>query len=254
MAERECFCVDCGRSHVAPNLVRSAGDPCWPPLEDRLPVRQCSLPPWADIDSSESPVHGAQEQSAYNGHFESVCYHSLFVFNQDGDCLAATLRPGNVHSADGWDKTLLPIIERSQVRGQTVVVRAARPLPSRPSTRRWNSAAWPTPSGSRPTRSWSRPSRTCSRGPAAGRATLRWSATGASSTRFGTAEQVTSPGLTRPGGQGPSLTLPRRSHAQVAQVPTVGTLARASQGQRIVLSGHWGQVVLQPRPSGCAKH
>jgi hypothetical protein len=26
-----------------------------------------------DIDSSESPVYGAQEQSAYNGHFESVC-------------------------------------------------------------------------------------------------------------------------------------------------------------------------------------
>ena len=32
--------------------------------------------------------------------------------------------PGNVHSADGWEKILLPIIERSQVRGQTVVVRA----------------------------------------------------------------------------------------------------------------------------------
>ena len=28
-----------------------------------------------DMDSSESPVHGAQEGSAYNGHFESVCYH-----------------------------------------------------------------------------------------------------------------------------------------------------------------------------------
>jgi len=54
-----------------------------------------------DIDSSESPVHGAQEQSAYNGHFESVCYHPLFVFNPEGDCLAAKLRPGNVHSADG---------------------------------------------------------------------------------------------------------------------------------------------------------
>jgi len=50
---------------------------------------------------------GAQEQSAYNGHFESVCYHPLFVFNQGGDCLAATLRPGNVHSADGWDPALL---------------------------------------------------------------------------------------------------------------------------------------------------
>src|SRR6202158_4235163 len=77
-----------------------------------------------DIDSSESPVHGAQEQAAYNGYFESVCYHPLFVFNQNGDCLAATLRPGNVHSADGWEQILLPIIKRSQVREQTVVVRA----------------------------------------------------------------------------------------------------------------------------------
>src|SRR3989475_1629497 len=59
-----------------------------------------------DIDSSESPVHGTQEQSAYNGHFESVCYHPLFVFNPEGDCLAAKLRPGNVHSAEGWDKVL----------------------------------------------------------------------------------------------------------------------------------------------------
>jgi hypothetical protein len=37
-----------------------------------------------DIDSSESPVHGAQEQAAYNGHFESVCYHPLFVFKSEG--------------------------------------------------------------------------------------------------------------------------------------------------------------------------
>src|SRR2546430_1114954 len=77
-----------------------------------------------DIDSSESPVHGAQEQSAYNGHFESVCYHPLFAFNPDGDCLAAKLRPGNVHSADGWDEVLLPIIDRYRAQGQTVVVRA----------------------------------------------------------------------------------------------------------------------------------
>src|SRR5262245_37813299 len=77
-----------------------------------------------DIDSSESPVYGTQEQSAYNGHFESVCYHPLFVFNPEGDCLAAKLRPGNVHSADGWDKVLLPIIDRYRQRGQTVVVRA----------------------------------------------------------------------------------------------------------------------------------
>jgi len=77
-----------------------------------------------DVDSSESPVHGAQEQSAYNGHFESVCYHSLFVFNQDGDCLAAKLRPGNVHSADGWDEVMLPVIGRLQGEGHAVIVRA----------------------------------------------------------------------------------------------------------------------------------
>jgi len=77
-----------------------------------------------DIDSSESPVHGAQERSAYNGHFESVCYHPFFVFNPEGDCLAAKLRPGNVHSADGWDNVLLPIIDRYRAQGHAVVVRA----------------------------------------------------------------------------------------------------------------------------------
>ena len=41
-----------------------------------------------DIDSSESPVHGKQEEAAYNGHFECVCYHPLFCFNQFGDCEA----------------------------------------------------------------------------------------------------------------------------------------------------------------------
>jgi hypothetical protein len=45
-----------------------------------------------DMDSSESPVYGCQEGSAYNGHFGSVCYHPLFIFNQFGDCEAAELR------------------------------------------------------------------------------------------------------------------------------------------------------------------
>jgi hypothetical protein len=58
-----------------------------------------------DMDSSEGPVHGQQEGSAYNGHFETVCYHPLFLFNDHGDCLAAKLRPGNVSSADDWART-----------------------------------------------------------------------------------------------------------------------------------------------------
>ena len=77
-----------------------------------------------DMDSSESPVHGAQEGSAYNGHFESVCDHPLFLFSEHGDCVAATLRPGNVQSADGWDDLLVPEVERQQAEGTRVAFRA----------------------------------------------------------------------------------------------------------------------------------
>ena len=76
-----------------------------------------------DMDSTESPVHGQQEGSAYNGHFESVCYHPLLLFNQHGDCLAAKLRPGNVHSAEDWNELLLPEIERQQAAGKQVAFR-----------------------------------------------------------------------------------------------------------------------------------
>jgi hypothetical protein len=77
-----------------------------------------------DMDSTEIPVYGQQEHSAYNGHFESTCYHPLLLFNREGDCLAAKLRPGNVHSADGWEDMLLPEIERQQKLGKEVVIRA----------------------------------------------------------------------------------------------------------------------------------
>ena len=77
-----------------------------------------------DMDSSESPVHGAQEGSAYNGHFATVCYHPLFLFNDQGDCLAASLRPGNVPSADDWDGLLVPEIDRQQAAGRRVAFRA----------------------------------------------------------------------------------------------------------------------------------
>src|ERR1700758_1750048 len=76
------------------------------------------------MDSTEIPVYGEQEQSAYNGHFESTCYHPLLLFNREGDCLAAKLRPGNVHSAEGWEELLLPEIERQQQRGKEVAFRA----------------------------------------------------------------------------------------------------------------------------------
>ncbi|HEX2710829.1 MAG TPA: IS1380 family transposase [Candidatus Acidoferrales bacterium] len=77
-----------------------------------------------DMDSTEIPVYGQQEHSAYNGHFESTCYHPLLLFSLEGDCLAGKLRPGNVHSAEDWEELLLPEIERQQKLGQEVVFRA----------------------------------------------------------------------------------------------------------------------------------
>ncbi len=77
-----------------------------------------------DMDSTEIPVYGEQEQGAYNGYFESTCFHPLLLFNREGDCLAAKLRPGNVHSAEGWEEVLLPEIERQQGMGKEVVFRA----------------------------------------------------------------------------------------------------------------------------------
>ena len=76
-----------------------------------------------DMDSSESPVHGHQEGAAYNGHFECVCYHPLFLFNQFGDCEGATLRPGNVHSAEGWQELLEPVVEGYQKKGLRLLFR-----------------------------------------------------------------------------------------------------------------------------------
>jgi hypothetical protein len=76
-------------------------------VHNRRPPRGIVL----DMDSSVSPTHGEQEMSIWNGHYQSTCYHPLFVFNQFGDLERCALRPGNVHSADGWegvDSALMP--------------------------------------------------------------------------------------------------------------------------------------------------
>jgi len=65
-----------------------------------------------DLDSTEDPAYGKQEGVAYNGHFAKTCFHPLFAFTSEGDCLGAKLRPGNVHSADGVLKFVKPIVKR----------------------------------------------------------------------------------------------------------------------------------------------
>jgi Transposase DDE domain group 1 len=77
-----------------------------------------------DMDGTEARVYGQQEQSDYNGHFESMRYHPLLLFNREGDCLAAKLRSGNVHCAEGWEEMPQTEIPRQQQQGKAVVIRA----------------------------------------------------------------------------------------------------------------------------------
>src|ERR1700716_4401240 len=79
---------------------------------DRVHARRPPRGIVLDMDSSVSPTHGEQENSVWNGHYSCTCYHPLFVFNQFGDLERCSLRPGNVHSADGWDGVLKPVVER----------------------------------------------------------------------------------------------------------------------------------------------
>jgi len=89
-------------------------------VHNRRPPRGIVL----DMDSSVSPTHGEQEMSVWNGHYQCTCYHPLFVFNQFGDLERCVLRPGNVHSADGWKGTLIPVIVRFQGKVTHIYFRA----------------------------------------------------------------------------------------------------------------------------------
>src|SRR5215831_17055758 len=77
-----------------------------------------------DMDSSVSPTHGEQENSVWNGHYACTCYHPLFVFNQFGDLERCALRPGNVHSADGWKDVLDPVVQRYRGKVTRIYFRA----------------------------------------------------------------------------------------------------------------------------------
>ena len=77
-----------------------------------------------DMDSSVSPTHGEQERSVWSGRYQCTCYHPLFVFNQFGDLDHCTSLPGNVHSADGWEGVLKPVVERYHGKVSRIYFRA----------------------------------------------------------------------------------------------------------------------------------
>lgn len=68
-----------------------------------------------DLDVSDDPIYGNQEQGFFNGYYDQMCYAPLFIFC-GRHLLAAKLRPSNVDPAEGGLKELQRII--AQIRGQ----------------------------------------------------------------------------------------------------------------------------------------
>ena len=91
---------------------------------DRVHARRPPRGIVLDMDSNVSPTHGEQEMSVWNGHYQCTCYHPLFLFNQFGDLERCSLRPGNVHSADGWQSVLEPVVARYRGRVSRLYFRA----------------------------------------------------------------------------------------------------------------------------------
>jgi hypothetical protein len=76
-----------------------------------------------DLDSVPYEVFGHQPGSARNGHYGMRCYHPLLVRSEEGDYLAAKLRPGNVHTADGGLQFVLPVLRRARTWAEQVWLR-----------------------------------------------------------------------------------------------------------------------------------
>lgn len=95
-------------------------------LRWRGPLREATL----DLDSLAVEVHGHQPGTAYNDHFRCRCYHPLVLHWNRGDFLAARLRPGNAHTADGALDFALPAIRWARQRVRRLWLRIDAGFPS----------------------------------------------------------------------------------------------------------------------------
>jgi hypothetical protein len=72
---------------------------------------------WLDVDSYESPVHGDQEGSAYNGYYRSDCYHPIVLHDGFGFKLKIELRQGDKYTSTGAEAFLEPVLRRLAAEG-----------------------------------------------------------------------------------------------------------------------------------------
>src|SRR5262245_35884569 len=95
--------------------LRCSCPPVWP--VDR-PCARPKATPW------RRARHGFRREPDPRRADACTCYHPLFVFNQFGDLERCALRAGNVHSAEGWDDMLKPVVARYQGKVSRIYFRA----------------------------------------------------------------------------------------------------------------------------------
>jgi len=73
-----------------------------------------------DVDSLPINVYGEQPGSAYNGHYHHRIYHPLVAVIGDrkgaGSIVKVALREGNVHTAEGLQEFVLPLIDELEAK------------------------------------------------------------------------------------------------------------------------------------------
>jgi Transposase DDE domain group 1 len=85
--------------------------------QTQTPPRQLIL----DMDVTDDPVHGTQEQAAFNGYYNHECYTPLLIYC-GRHLLAAQLRPANVDPAAGALEQLQRLIAQIRTHWADVVI------------------------------------------------------------------------------------------------------------------------------------
>jgi hypothetical protein len=68
-----------------------------------------------DLDATDDPLHGHQEDRFFHGYYDNYCYLPLYVFC-DRHLVAAKLRPANIDASAGRVEEMARIIARIRQR------------------------------------------------------------------------------------------------------------------------------------------
>lgn len=74
-----------------------------------------------DLDATDDPLHGRQEERFFHGYYHTYCYLPLYIFCGD-QLLCAQLRPSNIDAPAGCVEELARIVARIRARWPDVAI------------------------------------------------------------------------------------------------------------------------------------